>query len=127
MKELEVKFEETFERILKEDVLALNGNKVDWSLVRINYVLYEELLLNSTSPNLKNIMISMAVLCFTGGITTFSIDEWFREYDIQYSMHYRIANTDKEDLTRLTLIESGKIGSIASKINAIFNNFRGDI
>ena len=98
MEELEVKFEETFERILKEDVLALNGNKVDWSLVRINYVLYEELLLNRTSPNLKNTMISMAVLCFTGGITTFNVDEWFREYDFQYSMHYRIANTDKEDL-----------------------------
>lgn len=127
MKELEVKFEETFERILKEDVLALNENKVDWSLVRINYVLYQELLLNRTSPNLKNTMISMAVLCFTGGIATFDIDKWFREYEFEYSMHYRIAKTDSEDLTRLTLIEYGKIGSIASKINDIFNNFRGEI
>lgn len=111
-----------FEQILKEEAKDFS---IDWSLVEINWVLYEELLLTHLGPPLDKKMVKMVVLGFKGEISAMDIDSWFRSYRFTYCIYYKIADTATKDIDRLSLGAEGTISDIAIKLRDIFRDFKG--
>ena len=64
METINVVADKKFEQILKEEAEEFS---IDWSLVEIKWVLYEELLLTHLKPPLDEKMVKMVVLGFKGG------------------------------------------------------------
>ena len=75
METINVVVDKKFEEILKEEAEEFS---IDWSLVEIKWVLYEELLLTHLQPPLGKNMVKMVVLGFKGEISRQDVDKWFR-------------------------------------------------
>ena len=111
-----------FEQILKEEAKDFS---IDWSLVEINWVLYEELLLTHLRPPLAEYMVKMVVLGFKGKIPVQDVDSWFRSYRFTYCIYYKTAHTATEKMDMLSLGAEGTISDIAIKLRDIFRDFKG--
>ena len=111
-----------FEQILKEEAEEFS---IDWSLVEIKWVLYEELLLTHLKPPLDEKMVKMVVLGFKGEISAMDIDSWFRSYHFTYCIYYKTADTATETMEMLNLGAKGTISDIARKLRDIFSGFKG--
>lgn len=122
METINVVIDKKFEQILKEEAKEFS---IDWSLVEINWVLYEELLLTHLGPSLDEHMVKMVVLGFKGKIPVPDVDKWFRSYRFTYCIYYKIANTATEDRDRTILGAEGTISDIAIKLRDIFRDFKG--
>lgn len=122
MKKIKVVADKKFKQLLKE---AAEEFSIDWSLVEINWVLYEELMLSHLTPPLNNKMAKMVVLGFKGEIPVVDIDDWFRSYRFTYCIYYKTANTETEKMEMLSLGAEGTIKEIAIKLRDIFRNFEG--
>ena len=114
-----VKFNEKFEEILKEEASEFG---IDWSLVEIEYVRYEPLLMTSLPVSLDDYVVRMRVLEFEGEIP--NIDEWFRSHKFIYAIMSKHVENGFKDIDMMTF-DVGTIGSIATKIRDGFRNFRG--
>ena len=122
METINVVVDKKFEQILKEEAEEFS---IDWSLVEIKWVLYEELLLTHLQPPLGKNMIKMVVLGFKGKIPVQEVDKWFRSYRFTYCIYYKIADTATKDINRLSLGAEGTISDIAIKLRDIFRDFKG--
>ncbi len=122
METINVVVDKKFEQILKEEAKEFS---IDWSLVEINWVLYEELLLTHLKPPSDEKMVKMVVLGFKGKIPEQNIDSWFRSYRFTYCIYYKIADTATKDIDRLSLGAEGTISDIAIKLGDIFSGFKG--
>lgn len=111
-----------FVQILKEEAEEFS---IDWSLVEIKWVLYEELLLTHLQPPLGKNMVKMVVLGFKGEISVQDVDKWFRSYRFTYCIYYRTAHTKAEKMTMLSLGAEGTISDIAIRLRDIFRDFKG--
>ena len=111
-----------FEQILKEEAKDLS---IDWSLVDINWVLYEKLLLTDLSPPLDEKMVKIVVLGFNGEISVPDIDDWFRSYRFTYCIYYKTKDTETKKMEMLSLGADGTIKEIAIKLRDIFKDFEG--
>ncbi len=111
-----------FEQLLKEEAEKFS---IDWSLVEINWVLYEELLLTHLKPPLGEKMVKMVVLGFKGEISAMDIDSWFRSYRFTYCIYHKITDTATKDIDRVSLGAEGTISDIARKLGDIFRDFEG--
>ena len=111
-----------FEQILREEAKDFS---IDWSLVEVNWVLYEELLLTHLQPPLGKNMVKMVVLGFKGEIPVPDVDKWFRSYRFTYCIYYRTAHTKAEKMTMLSLGAEGTISDIAIRLRDIFRDFKG--
>ena len=123
METINVVVDKKFEQILKEE--AEKFSSIDWSLVEIKWVLYEELLLTHLKPPLDEKMVKMVILGFKGEISAMDIDSWFRSYRFTYCIYYKIADTATKDIDRLSLGAEGTISDIAIKLRDIFRDFQG--
>ena len=119
---MSVVVEKKFEQILKEEA---EGFSIDWSLVEIKWVLYEELLLTHLGPPLDEYMVKMVVLGFKGKIPVQDVDSWFRSYRFTYCIYYKTADTATEKMEMLSLGAEGTISDIAIKLRDIFRDFKG--
>ena len=81
MENVEVLVDNKFEEILRKEAEDFN---IDWSLVDIKWVLYEQLLLDHLKPHLGEKMVKMVVLGFRGEIPVPDIDDWFRSHLFTY-------------------------------------------
>ncbi len=122
MEEIKVVVDKKFEQILKDEA---KGSTIDWSLVDINWVLYEELLLSHLSPPLNEKMVKMVVLGFKGKIPVLDVDKWFRSYRFTYCIYYKTKDTETEKMDMLILGGEGTIKEIAVKLDDIFRDFEG--
>ena len=123
METINVVVDKKFEQILKEEAKDFS---IDWSLVEINCVLYEELLLTHLQPPLGKNMVKMVVLGgFKGEIPVQDVDEWFRSYRFTYCIYYKTADTATEKMEMLSLGAEGTISDIAIKLRDIFRDFKG--
>ena len=122
MEKIKVVVDKKFEQILKEEA---KGSTIDWSLVDINWVLYEELLLSHLSPPLNEKMVKMVVLGFKGKIPVLDVDKWFRSYRFTYCIYYKTKDTETEKMDMLILGGEGTIKEIAVKLDDIFRDFEG--
>lgn len=122
MKKIKVIADKKFEQILKEEAKDFS---IDWPLVDINWVLYEELLLSHLSPPLGKYMVKMVVLGFKGKIPVPDIDDWFRSYRFPYCIYYKTVDTETEKMEMLSLGDEGTIKDIAVKLGDIFRDFEG--
>ncbi|MDE0088740.1 MAG: hypothetical protein OXU23_23670 [Candidatus Poribacteria bacterium] len=122
MKKIKVIADKKFEQILKEEAKDLS---IDWPLVEIKWVLYEELLLSHLKPPLDKKMVKMVVLGFKGKIPVPDIDDWFRSYRFTYCIYYKTVDTETEKMDMLSLGDEGTIKDIAVKLDDIFRNFEG--
>ena len=122
MEHIKVDVDKKFEQILKEEVENLS---IDLSLVDINWVLYEDLLLSHLKPPLDKKMVKMVVLGFNGKIPGPDIDDWFRSYRFTYCIYYKTANTETKKMEMLSLGNEGTIKEIAVKLGDIFRDFGG--
>ena len=122
METINVVADKKFEQILKEEAEEFS---IDWSLVEINWVLYEELLLTHLKPPSDEKMVKMVVLGFRGKIPEQDIDSWFRSYRFTYCIYYKIADVATEKRGRLSLGAEGTISDIALKLRDIFSGFKG--
>ena len=123
MEIVDVVVDKKFEQILKEEAKDFS---IDWSLVEINWVLYEELLLTHLQPPLGKNMVKMVVLGgFKGEIPVQDVDRWFRSYRFTYCIYYKTAHTATEKMTMLSLGAEGTISDIAIKLRDIFREFKG--
>ncbi len=122
METINVVVDKKFEQILKEEAKDFS---IDWSLVEINWVLYEELLLTHLKPPLGKNMVKMVVLGFKGKIPVQDVDSWFRSYRFTYCIYYKTAHTATEKMDMLSLGAEGTISDIAIKLHDIFSNFEG--
>ncbi|MDE0087527.1 MAG: hypothetical protein OXU23_17525, partial [Candidatus Poribacteria bacterium] len=122
MEIINVVVDKKFEQILKEEAKEFS---IDWSLVEINWVLYEELLLTHLKPPLGKNMVKMVVLGFKGKIPVQDVDEWFRSYRFTYCIYYKTAHTAAEKMTMLSLGAEGTISDIAIRLRDIFRDFKG--
>ena len=122
MENINVIVDKKFEQILKEEAKDFS---IDWSLVEINWVLYEELLLTHLQPPLGKNMVKMVVLGFKGEIPVQNVDKWFRSYRFTYCIYYRTAHTKDEKMTMLSLGAEGTISDIAIRLRDIFRDFKG--
>ena len=111
-----------FVQILKEEAEEFS---IDWSLVEIKWVLYEELLLTHLQPPLGKNLVKMVVLGFKGEISVQDVDKWFRSYRFTYCIYYRTAHTKAEKMTMLSLGAEGTISDIAIRLRDIFRDFKG--
>ena len=111
-----------FEQILKEEAEEFS---IDWSLVEIKWVLYEELLLTHLMPPLAEYMVKMVVLGFKGKIPVQDVDSWFRSYRFTYCIYYKTVDTATEKMEMLSLGDKGTIRDIAIKLRDIFKDFKG--
>ena len=122
METINVVVDKKFEQILKEEAEEFS---IDWSLVEIKWVLYEELLLTHLMPPLAEYMVKMVVLGFKGKIPVQDIDRWFRSYRFTYCIYYKTADTATEKMEMLSLGAEGTIRDIAKKLHDIFRDFEG--
>lgn len=123
METINVVVDKKFEQMLKEEAKDFS---IDWSLVEINCVLYEELLLTHLQPPLGKNMVKMVVLGgFKGEIPVQDVDEWFRSYRFTYCIYYKTAHTAAEKMTMLSLGAEGTISDIAIRLRDIFRDFKG--
>ena len=122
METINVVADKKFEQILKEET---EGFSIDWSLVEIKWVLYEELLLTHLKPPLGKNMVKMVVLGFKGKIPVLDVDSWFRSYRLRYCIYYKTADTATEKMEMLSLGAEGTISDIAIKLRDIFRDFKG--
>ena len=122
METINVVADKKFEQILKEEAEEFS---IDWSLVEIKWVLYEELLLTHLKPPLDEKMVKMVVLGFKGEISAMDIDSWFRSYRFTYCIYYKTADTATENMEMLNLGDKGTISDIAIKLRDIFRDFKG--
>ena len=122
METINVVVDKKFEQILKEEAKEFS---IDWSLVEIKWVLYEELLLTHLGPPLDEHMVKMVVLGFRGKIPEQDVDRWFRSYRFTYCIYYKIADVATEKRDRLSLGAEGTISDIAIKLRDIFRDFEG--
>lgn len=122
MEPINVVVDKKFEQILKEEAKEFS---IDWSLVEIKWVLYEELLLTHLQPPLGKNMVKMVVLGFKGEISVQDVDKWFRSYRFTYCIYYKTADTATEKMEMLSLGAEGTIGDIAIKLRDIFSGFKG--
>ena len=122
METIKVVVDKKFEQILKEEA---KGSSIDWSLVDINWVLYEELLLSHLSPPLGKKMVKIVVLGFKGKIPVLDVDNWFRSYHFTYCIYYKTKDTETKKMEMLSLGAEGTIKEIAVKLDDIFRNFEG--
>ena len=121
MEEVKVIVDKKFEQILKEEAKSF---AIDWSLVDINWVLYEELLLSHLTPPVGKKMVKMVVLGFKGKIPVPDIDDWFRSRRFTYCIYYKIADTETDNIEKLSLGGEGTIKEIAIKLSDIFRILR---
>ena len=117
-----INVDKKFEQLLKEEAEEFS---IDWSLVEINWVLYEELLLAHLKPPLGKKMVKMVVLGFKGEISAMDIDSWFRSYRFTYCIYHKTARTVTEKMNTLSLGAEGTISDIAIKLRDIFRDFEG--
>ena len=122
METINVVVDKKFEQILKEEAEEFS---IDWSLVEIKWVLYEELLLTHLKPPLGKNMVKMVVLGFKGEIPVQDVDRWFRSYRFTYCIYYKTAHTATEKMDMLSLGAEGTISDIAIKLRDIFRDFKG--
>ena len=122
MEHIRVNVDKKFEQILKEAAVDFS---IDWSLVEIKWVLYEELLLTDLRPPLGKYMVRMVVLGFKGEIPVVDIDDWFRSYRFTYCIYYKTANTETKKMDMLSLGAEGTIKEIAIKLYEIYRNLEG--
>lgn len=122
METINVVVNKKFEQILKEEAKEFS---IDWSLVEIKWVLYEELLLTHLQPPLGKNMVKMVVLGFKGEISVQDVDKWFRSYRFTYCIYYKTADTATEKMEMLSLGAEGTISDIAIKLREIFSGFKG--
>lgn len=122
METTKIVVDKKFEQILKEEAEEFS---IDWSLVEIKWVLYEELLLTHLQPPLGKSMVKMVVLGFKGEIPEQDVDKWFRSYRFTYCIYYRTAHTEAEKMTMLSLGAEGTISDIAIRLRDIFRDFKG--
>ena len=120
MEKRKVIVDKKFEQILKEEA---QGFSIDWPLIDINWVLYEELLLSHFSPPLGKKMVKMVVLGFKGEIPVLDVDDWFRSYRFTYCIYYKTVDTETEKMEMLSLGDEGTIKEIAVKLGDIFRDF----
>ncbi len=121
METINVVVDKKFGQILKEEAKEF---AIDWSLVEINCVLYEELLLTHLRPPLAEYMVKMVVLGFKGEISVVDVDSWFRSYRFTYCIYYKTAHTATEKMEMLSLGAEGTISDIAIKLRDIFRDFK---
>ena len=122
MEKIKVIADKKFEQILKEEA---KGFSIDWSLVDINWVLYEELLLSHLKPPLgKKYMVKMVVLGFKREIPVLDVDDWFRSHRFTYCIYYKTVDTETEKMEMLSLGDEGTIKEIAVKLGDIFRNLK---
>ena len=121
METINVVVDKKFEQILKEEAEEFS---IDWSLVEIKWVLYEELLLTHLQPPLRENMVKMVVLGFKGEISVQDVDKWFRSYRFTYCIYYKTADTAAEKMEMLSLGAEGTINDIAVKLRDIFRDFK---
>ena len=119
---INVVVDKKFEQILKEEAKDFS---INWSLVEIKWVLYEELLLTHLQPPLDKNMVKMVVLGFKGKIPVQDVDSWFRSYRFTYCIYYKTAHTATEKMDMLSLGAEGTISDIAIKLRDIFRDFKG--
>ena len=124
METINVVVDEKFEQMLKEEAEEFS---IDWSLVEINCVLYEDLLLTHLRPPLAEYMVKMVVLGFEGKIPVQDVDKWFRSYRFTYCIYYRTTHTATENMEMLSLGDKGTIRDIAIKLRDIFTDFKGEL
>ena len=122
MEKVRVLVDKKFKQILKEEA---EGFDIDWSLVDIKWVFYEELLLDHLKPPLGKKMVKMVVLGFRGEISVLDIEKWFRSHHFTYAIYYKTARTKTEQLDMINLGDEGTISDIAKKLRDIFKNFDG--
>lgn len=122
METINVVVDKKFEQMLKEEAKEFS---IDWSLVEINCVLYEDLLLTHLKPPLGKNIVKMVVLGFKGKIPVQDVDRWFRSYRFTYCIYYKTAHTAIEKMTMLSLGAEGTISDIAIKLRDIFREFKG--
>ncbi len=122
METVNVVVDKKFEQILKEEAKDFS---IDWSLVEIKWLLYEELLLTHLQPPLGKNMVKMVVLGFKGKIPVQDVDSWFRSYRFTYCIYYKTAHTATEKMDMLSLGAEGTISDIAIKLHNIFRGFKG--
>ncbi len=113
-----------FEQLLKEELKEFSTE--DWELVDINWVLYEQLLLNQLRPSLGEKMVKMVVLGFRSEIPESDIDNWFRSHRFTYAMYYKDARTKNEQKDMLNYGDEGTISDIAEKLRDVFRNFESE-
>ena len=94
---MEVRFNEKFEEVLKEESSEFD---IDWSLVEIKYVRYEPSFMSSVPGELDNYVVRMRVLEIEGEIR--NIDEWFRSHKFIYVIMSKYVETDFEDTDMIT-------------------------
>ena len=122
METINVVVDKKFEQILKEEAEEFS---IDWSLIEIKWVLYEELLLTHLQPPLGKNMVKMVVLGFKGKIPVQDVDRWFRSYRFTYCIYYKTADTATENMEMLSLGAEGTISDIAIRLRDIFSDFKG--
>ena len=122
METINIVVDKKFEQILKEEAEEFS---IDWSLVEIKWVLYEELLLTHLQPPLGKNMVKMVVLGFKGEIPVQDVDSWFRSYRFTYCIYYKTAHTATKKTDMLSLGAEGTISDIAIKLRDIFRDFEG--
>ena len=124
MENIEVMVDKKFEQLLKEELKEFSTE--DWELVDINWVLYEQLLLNQLRPPLGEKMVKMVVLGFRGEIPVSDIDDWFRSHRFTYAMYYKETRTKTKHMDMHNLGDEGTISDIAEKLRDVFRNFEGE-
>ena len=122
MENITVVVDKKFEELLKEEAEEFS---IDWSLVDIKWVLYEELLLTDLRPPLGKYRVRMVVLGFKGEIPMLDVDDWFRSYRFTYCIYYKTADTETKKMDMLNLGDEGTINDIAIKLRDIFRDFEG--
>ena len=122
MEKIKIVVDKKFEQILKEEAKDFS---IDWSLVEIKWVLYEELLLTYLRHPLGKYRVKMVVLGFKGEIPVLDVDDWFRSYRFTYCIYYKTVDTETEKMEMFSLGEEGTISDIAKKLRDIFRDFKG--
>lgn len=120
MEHIKVNVDKKFEQILEGEAAEFS---IDWSLVDIKWVLYEELLLSDLRPPSGKYMVRMVVLGFKREIPVLDIDDWFRSYRFTYCIYYKKKHTETQKMDMLSVGAEGTIKEIAIKLRDIFRDF----
>lgn len=118
---MEVKFEEKFEEVLKEES---KGFDIDWALVEIKYIRYQSTLMTALPIKLDEYMVRMRVVKVEGEIPEMEIDSWFRSHKFIHAIMSKIVRTEAEQTDMMTF-DIGTIESIAMKIRDTFRDLHG--
>ncbi len=114
---MEVKFEEKFEEVLKEESKAFG---IDWSLVEIKHIHYSMPLKEALPLQPDEYLVRLRVLEVE--IPEMEVDKWFRSHNFIHGIMSKSVRTEQEEPDIVTL-DIGTIESIASKIRDTFRNF----